>query len=39
MNNKACIFEPIQTWSSLHELKETKKDYYKAYVSTCQIVD
>ena len=39
MNNKTWIREPIQTWSSLNELKETKKNYYKAYMSTSQIVN
>ena len=24
--------KPIQTWKSLNELSETKKDYYKTYL-------
>ena len=39
MNNKTWSCKPIQTWSSLHELCEIKKDCYKAYMVTDQIGD
>ena len=29
MNNKTWNCKPIQTWSSLHELSEIKKNFYK----------
>ena len=39
MNNKTWSCERIQTWSSLHELSEIKKDCYKACIHTYQIGD
>ena len=39
MNNKTWSCEPIQTWSSLHELSEIEKDCYKTYMVTCQFGD
>ena len=39
MNNKTQSREPIQTWSSLHETSEIRKDCYKAYMVTYQIGD
>ena len=39
MNNETWSYKPIQTWSSLHELSEIKKNCYKAYIVTYQIGD
>ena len=39
MNNKTWGRKVIQTWSSLHELSETNKGCYKAYLVTYQIGD
>ena len=39
MDNKTWSCKLIQTWSSLYELKEIKKDCYKAYMFTYQIGD
>ena len=37
MNNKAWSCEPIQTWRSLHELSEIKKDCSKTYMVIYQL--
>ena len=39
MKSRTWIHELIQTCSSLHELSEIKKDYYKVYMVTYQIGD
>ena len=39
MNIKTWSHEPVQTWSSLHELSEDKKDCLKACMVTYQIDD
>ena len=38
-NFKMWSHKPIQTWSSLNELSENKKDCYKACIVTYQILD
>ena len=37
MNYKTWGHKPIQTWSSIHELREVKKDCYKTYTVTYQL--
>ena len=39
MNNKTWSRKPIQTWSSLDELSEIKKDCYKIYMVSYQLGD
>ena len=39
MNIETWSHEPIQTWSSLHELTENKKDCHKVCMVTYQIND
>ena len=39
MYDKTWSRKSIQTWSSLHELREIKKDCYKVYMVTYQIGD
>ena len=39
MNFKMWSQKPIQTWSSPNGLSENKKDCYKAYIVTYQILD
>ena len=37
MNNELWSREPFQTWTSIHELSEIKKDRYKTYMVTYQL--
>ena len=37
MNNKTWSCKPIQTWSSLYELRKINYDFYKVYMVTYQI--
>ena len=39
MKIKTRSHEPTQTWSSLHELSEDKKDFLRACMVTYQIDD